>query len=220
LPRLRLEQLEFASYLAYTPRPQDAAGRFAKDFTLTMKDGKAAGTPPTSIPTQIADHLRNEWASLVIFKPFLDPTTVLVPVPRSSIRGKGDLWVPEQIAKELVRVGLGRRVAPLLVRTETIPKAARSVASERPTASDHYRTMAVQRDLGEVAKITLVDDVVTTGGTCLGSANRLVEEYPDAPIRAFAVVRTQSIPATFQRLNDPVAGTITLQQNGWCLRRP
>lgn len=220
MPPLRLERLEFASYLTYTPKPRDSAGRIARDFTITMKDGKATGTPPVPIPVQIADQLRSGWSSLPQFEPYLNPSTVLVPVPRSAIGGKGDLWVPDQIAHELVRVGLGQRVAPLLVRSETIRKAARSVSSERPRAMDHFRTMAVQRDLATIGSVTLVDDVVTTGATMLGSANRLTEEYPGIPIRAFAVVRTQSDPFDFHRWVDPTVGAIVLQENGWCIRRP
>ena len=222
MPLLRLEQLEFASYLTYCPRPRlgDTPGWVAHDYCIAMKDGKATGTPPVPIPVQVANQLRSDWASLTKFEPFLNPSAILVPVPSSHIRGKGELWVPEQIAHELVRVGLGRRVAPLLVRTETIKKAAKSVPAERPRAYDHFRTMAIQRDLASVDNATLVDDVITSGGSMLGSANRIEAEYPGIQIRAFAVVRTQSYPEDFRRWKDPEVGTVTLQNSGWCLRRP
>jgi predicted amidophosphoribosyltransferase len=120
----------------------------------------------------------------------------------------------------MVQVGLGGRAARLLVRTEAIPKAATSISSARPDALRHYRTLGVQKDLLSVPEIVLVDDVVTTGAALLGSANRLLESYPDAPVRGFAAIRTMSDSSQFEKIIHPVVGTIELRSNGRCYRRP
>jgi predicted amidophosphoribosyltransferase len=133
---------------------------------------------------------------------------------------KGGLWVPEILAKELVAAGFGRRVAPLLERTEPIPKAARSISKERPTALKNYLTLAVHQDLDRPSELTLVDDVVTAGATLLGSANRLREAFPEVVIHGFAAARTLTDPARFSKVIEPVVGTITLRPNGRTQRDP
>jgi len=162
----------------------------------------------------------NNAAALEPVTSFLTPNAVLVPVPKSALWKEGSLWVPDQLATSMVRVGCGRRVARLLVRTEAIPKAATSISSDRPTALKHYQTLAVQKDLLPTPEILLVDDVVTSGAALLGSANRLLESYPTTLIRGFAAMRTISDSSMFQRITHPVVGSITLRSDGRCRRGP
>jgi predicted amidophosphoribosyltransferase len=110
-------------------------------------------------------------------------------------------------------------VAHLLKRTEPIPKAAWSASSERD-ALRNYQTLAVQQDLLPTPEILLVDDVVVTGSTLLGSANRLRESYASVPIKGFAAVRTITNPSDFKGFNSPVTGMITLKPKGLCQRVP
>jgi hypothetical protein len=124
------------------------------------------------------------------------------------------------LAMDLVVGGFGRRVAPLLERTEPFPKAARSLSTGRPTAPQNYQTLAVRKDLDLPTELVLVDDVVTAGATLLGSANRLHEAYPDVPIRAFAAARTLTDAFRFHRTVEPVVGSITLRPNGRTQRDP
>ncbi|MFY9717910.1 MAG: hypothetical protein WAK40_08300 [Thermoplasmata archaeon] len=187
---------------------------------LTLKDGRLTGAPPESLPSQIAAHLRRSPATTVLFSPFLAATSVIVPVPKSSLQKEDSLWVPAQLAAALVHAGFGSRAASLLNRSEAIPKAATSDPGARPDALRHYRTLAVQKDLGTIRQILLVDDVVTSGTTLLGSANRLADAYPGVPIRCFAAMRTESDPAGLTALIDPVVGEITLRPNGKVRRRP
>jgi predicted amidophosphoribosyltransferase len=155
-----------------------------------------------------------------MFSRFLGPEFVLVPIPSSSLQQQGSLWVPEELARSLVEVGLGARVARLLKRTEAIPKAATSISTQRPTALKHYETLAVQKELLSTKEFLLVDDVITSGAAMVGSANRLQESYPGSTIRGFAAMRTVSQALSFKSWNDPVVGTITLESSGWCMRHP
>lgn len=57
-------------------------------------------------------------------------------------------------------------------------------------------------------KITLIDDVITKGGTIFACAKHLHEQFPDAEIRAFARIRTQGLMPEIDILGDPSAGRI------------
>jgi len=71
-----------------------------------------------------------------------------------------------------------------------------------------------------VDEIVLIDDVVTTGSTLLGCANKLLESYPSSLIRGFAVMRAVSNPVDFKQTLDPIVGAITLHSDGRCHRKP
>jgi len=185
-----------------------------------LKDVRVIGSPPMPFTSTIASFLATNAAVCEPVISFLRPNAVLVPVPKSTLWKEGSLWVPDQIASSMVQVGLGGRAARLLVRTEAIPKAATSISSERPTALKHFQTLAIQKDLISAPEIVLVDDVVTSGAALLGSANRLLESYPNTPIRAFAAIRTISDSSVFEKVIHPVIGLIALRPNGLCNRRP
>ena len=65
----------------------------------------------------------------------------------------------------------------------------------------------------------LVDDVVTRGATLIGAASRLVEVFPHARVRAFAILRTVSNTDQLAQIVDPVVGRITLR-DGETYREP
>ena len=58
------------------------------------------------------------------------------------------------------------------------------------------------------AHITLVDDVITRGSSCIGIVPHLHEAYPNATVHCFAVVRTISTGEVPEIL-APIQGTIT-----------
>jgi hypothetical protein len=216
---MNLAHLEGASLLSYSPRGLGEAAESARTWMKALKGGATWGNPPRSGPQYAADYIARNTSSLQ-FSSFFSASTVVVPAPKSALHQEGSLWVPHQIASALIANGLGGRVATLLKRAIPIPKAATSIASERPTAQKHFETLVVQSDLGPVEKILIVDDVVTRGSTLIGGANRLHESYPAVPIRAFAVMRTMSDPSAFKALTDPSPWTITLRPDGSTLRRP
>jgi hypothetical protein len=219
-------RLDFASLLAYSPRPEDVPATLqdeakqSRNLVLSLKDGRAIGDPPLTVAARIVTHLKSSPGSAKTLAEFLRPSATLVPVPKSTLLTKGALWVPEQLSQELLKGGFGREVAALLERTEPIPKAATSVSAERPTALRNYETLRVRRSLVSPTELLLVDDVVTAGATLLGSASRLQEEYPDVPIRGFAAARTVSVGERFHAVVEPVIGTIVLRANGRTQRDP
>ena len=111
-------------------------------------------------------------------------------------------------------------MSKLLSRIHAIPRAAKSISSERPKALRHFETLEVQKDILPPPEIVLIDDFVTSGAALLGSAARLRESYPSVPIRGFAAIRTISTPSKFVRIKDPVVGSITLRSDGLCRRVP
>ena len=58
-------------------------------------------------------------------------------------------------------------------------------------------------------RIALVDDVVTKGRTLLACAMRLREVYPQAELRAFALVRTMGLVPDIEQLIQPCDGQIS-----------
>ncbi len=212
-------ELTCVSLLTYCPRDGTAEAERSRDIKTALKTGKVGGDPPTSMCRQIAGFIRSHLDLPPLYAAFAS-RPVLVPTPKSSLTRAGDLWVPLQLAQELVAAGLGSRVAAILTRSEAIPKSAISPPSERPTASRHFETLAVQAELGAVDSFLLIDDVVTRGATLLGAAHRLRTSFPAIPVQAFAAIRTVSNPSEFQRITNPAVETIWRRTDGSTLRRP
>ena len=161
------------------------------------------------------------------FADFFGPTVALVPVPghapvKSSAQDR--LSPTSELVTALARERLGRP-RPWLRRDEKVKKSAWAGRGHRPTEQDHYRSISVHEwpvlGLDEARRITVVDDVITTGATLHACARRLVTTYPTADILAFALVRTRSDLAQVEALVDLVSdGTITLESDGQTRRMP
>ena len=185
------------------------------DGMVTSGDGRR--TIPVS--ERVAEMMQAQWPTLP-FRSFFTPETVLVPVPKSGKRMAHELWVPERVATALNRMGIGGPVSACLIRETPIRKSAYCAPEERPTASEHYDTLAVDTRINAPEQVVLVDDVVTSGAMMLASANKLADAYHGVQIRGFAVIRTQSDRFSFRNDNGPRVGTITLQSTGKTVRRP
>lgn len=165
--------------------------------------------------------------AMVHFADFFGPTVALVPVPGHAplkLSAK-DLVLPtSELVAALVREGLGRP-RTWLRRDEKVRKSAWAGHGNRPTEQDHYRTISVHEwpvlGLDETRRITVVDDVITTGATLHACARLLATAYPRASILAFALVRTRSdleqVEAPVELVSD---GTITLESSGQTRRTP
>ena len=219
--------MEYGALLTYCPHGKnpDATNEEKRAYAVmdaVKNDGMvASGDRVRTVPIseRVAEMMREKWASLQ-FRTFFTADTVLVPVPKSGKRMAHELWVPERVATALSQAGIGGQVSPCLVRETPIRKSAYCAPEDRPTAAEHYGTLAVDSRISVPERVVLVDDVVTSGAMLLASANKLADAYHGVQVRAFAVIRTQSDPSTFRQDNGPCVGTITLQHNGRTVRRP
>lgn len=94
----------------------------------------------------------------------------------------------------------------MLERHAAVPKSALvTKGTERPTPEQHAASMrCTSAQATPPTVITIVDDVVTRGSTLLGCAWVLAGRFPEATIRALAVVRTMSGIETIESILDPV----------------
>jgi predicted amidophosphoribosyltransferase len=204
-----LFQLEFGALLTYTPRVISPKTQVSKDAMYLLKKDGYLGNPPILMSESIAKKIQENMHNLP-FASFFGADTTLVPTPKSSLMQADTLWVPKRIADALVGRGLGKVVSPCLIRTTAIRKAAFCEPQDRPLASEHYESIAIQGAIAEPEEILLIDDIVTRGATLIGAANRLADAFPNAKIRAFAAMRTISNPNDFKDMYDPCKGTIDL----------
>lgn len=109
---------------------------------------------------------------------------------------------------------------PCLKRITAVPKSSSSPTSERPLIHEHYDSLTVEDQLLRPDQITIVDDVLTMGRTMFACAQRLREAFPDAQIRAFAMVRTQGRVDDIEKIVDPDVGTIKGYRSGKAFRDP
>jgi hypothetical protein len=217
---MRISQLEFGSLLTYCPRGESEEAINSKDVMLALKgDRFVVEKPPMLMSEWIANAISIHRTTLP-FGSFFNVDTILIPIPKSTLMRPDTLWVPERIASAIASKGLVKEAVPCLVRKTPVPKSATSPPSLRPTPEVHYNSMIVQGSLTDPSEIVLVDDIITRGSTLLGAANRLVEMYPRARIRAFAAMRTISNSSDFNKLIDPCVGSIELRATGDTLRRP
>lgn len=167
------------------------------------------GTSEPSVQSQqVARHIKNCRTTYIrrvglrfrecfergLFRDMLGPEVALVPVPRSPPGVKDMLWPALRICEELRERGLGEDVERLLERHRAVAKSAlTSRGAERPSPDEHEASLRCVSVLKQArGHITIVDDVVTRGSTLLGCAWTLARCFPDATIRALAVVRTMS----------------------------
>lgn len=158
------------------------------------------------------EHLKND--SSLDWTSFLNESITLVPVPRSSPLQEGALWPAKEIASCLLEEGLAKEVVTLIKRESAIRKSAiQSNANSRPSVDDNYNSLSVSTELLMPTKITLVDDVLTLGRTGVACASKLSEAFPDAEIRFFSIVRTQSFVENIEKLIDVSIGNIHFNPN-------
>jgi hypothetical protein len=207
-----LSELEFGSYLTYTPRPDTDLAKKAKNVMYYLKSERTIGDPPKVMSQYLAERINNSINTLP-FKEFFDKDVSLVPVPKSSLTKSDTLWVPLKIAEAMSKLNMGL-CYPCLKRITPIQKAAYASPSQRPTAQTHFDTIDINSILPKPTKIVLIDDVITRGATMIGCASRLRSFFPDVSIKGFAVMRTISNPNDFTKIEDPCVGTINHYPHG------
>lgn len=167
----------------------------------------------------VVDRLAQRWNECELAC-IVARNAILVPVPSSGLIQPGSLWVPLLIAREMVRVGLARRVEPVVERRSAVRKSAFAPPSQRVTAREHYDSLVVRRLAFPDEHFVVVDDVLTRGATLLAAASRVQESWPTAQVTGFAILRTISDPDAFERMFAPCTGRIDLLDDGSTRRRP
>jgi len=216
---MRLSEIEFGSFLSYSPWGKSNEAMSSRTVRSQLKGDEPVGSRNIPMSDLIAQNIKRDLGTLPFTK-FFNENTILVPTPNSSLRKSDSLWVPQRLARALVKEGLGKDSVECLSRITPIRKAATSPASERPKAEEHYDTMGIVKTLDEPNEILLVDDVVTRGATLLGAANKLADSFPNANIRAFAAMRTITNPNEFDKIIDPCTGIIELGSENNTFRNP
>jgi len=159
------------------------------------------------------------------FRSFFGPEVNLVPAPGHAPASDA---MQQSSSRELARAmedrGLGT-VAGWLHRETKVPKSAWASPGERPTTRDHYSSVIVaegpQISLTPVGRITVVDDVITSGATLHACVRRLRGSFPRASVLAFAVIRTMSGVHQIEHPIDAVErGQIFLRPDGRTERVP
>ena len=204
-----LSSVRFGSFLAYCPRGASEESAKAKRITYAIKNVR-----PGFIKL-VVGRLREEMQPdrcAAALKEVLGSDVLVVPCPKSSPLVKDALWPSKEICDELVGQGLALSSAPILERVKAVPKSSTSAVGERPKPLDHMRSMTVfnQPDLylQKIARVTIVDDVMTRGATLIAAATLLQQRFPEAAIRIFAVVRTKSYDSEVGSILDPVLGEV------------
>lgn len=209
--------LPFASCFAYLPGGRGPVCKEGRLLCAHLKSADRAWMP------RLAARVWLETAGHGRFALTFGGGAVLVPVPRSTPGRHAD-WVGERLAWCLKQLGLAAEVWPVLRRRYAVRKSAYAAAGERPSVLEHYASFAVERSLsGGVLscrsaatcgrpsndlRLTLIDDVITRGRTLLAAAGRLREAFPEAEIRAFALLRTLGPDETLRQTLDPCEGEV------------
>lgn len=198
-----ISAVQFGSCYVYSPRGAEPISERSRLLRARLKAGDTSWLP------KYAWRVRQQFAEEHEFPGFFGPHSVLVPVPGSAPLVKGALWVADRLASALLTEGLGQIVWPGLKRVSAVRKSATAPAGERPTVQDHYDSFAIEPSLAPPGRIVLIDDVVTKGRTLLAAATRIQEAFPNADIRAFALVRTLGLIPDVDQLLEPCVGEIS-----------
>lgn len=207
-----IQTLPFASALVYAPRGQSAISLKSQKLRDRIKRADA------KLLIDIADHV----ADLIRggeFPGFFGEDVTLVPVPGHAPLWTGAVGSTSRIAEALRHAGIAGNVDPCLERAERVPKSAFVPPDQRPRAQDHFASLRVRDTLVPPRRIVLVDDFVTRGATLIGAASRLLEQWPDSDVKAFALVRSIT-PGEIGSIRQPCVGTIELRDDGETFRLP
>jgi len=194
--------LRFASCYVYSPVGVCCVSERSRLLCELLKSGDA------HFLQRYAERVRLETHGHPEFLEFFGPDAVLVPVPGSARTDRDRPTVSDQLAALLVRQGLGGAVWPGLKRIRAVRKSATAPAGDRPTLRIHYDSFCVEPPSAAVARIVLLDDVVTKGRTLLAAAMRVRESLPHVPVRGFALLRTMGMGREVDRLVEPCVGRI------------
>jgi hypothetical protein len=194
--------LSYASCYIYAPR---AAGLLSAGARLLCRRVKASD--PRWLPRyagQVLQLCEREPA----FRQLFARDAWLVPVPGCSPACPTSTTAC-QLALAFHELGLAREVWPGIARRVAVTRSATALLGKRPTVRQHYESFVIGTTEGRSPqRIVLIDDVITKGRTLLAAAARLRREFPQADVRAFALVRTLGFLDRVDRLLAPCQGFV------------
>lgn len=212
--------LSFASFLQYASHGSSPYSKRSKAFVTDLKNDSS----PRYLNGESAVGFAARRLSQVVgehdfLKPYFAPSVILMPAPKSTLLLEGALWPPDRICTSLLYEKLGGGVLRCIERKVSVRKSAVAHKGERPSPEEHYHSIRIKhRSLLSPKEITVVDDVITRGSTFIAIDAILREAFPDATIRYFAMIRTES-NGDITSMLDPVEGTVTFIGNK-LIRRP
>lgn len=208
-----LSRIEFGSLLVYAPRGSSDSAAQSKQVCYDIKDGG----PHVSKAVQ---RLQQVFESGENFRAFFGDETVLVPAPRSHPIHRGGPWPADLICVRMISHNLGAQVLRCLARREAVPKSSYAGPGTRPNAQKHLSSMEVDPSVLTYPRITLVDDVITSGATMCAAVSLVQDAFPDSEVRAFAIVRTLSDADEIPKILNPCEGVIECYGEGQTWRNP
>jgi predicted amidophosphoribosyltransferase len=195
-------RLQFAACYAYSPKGGSEVSERSRQLCARVKNGS------TKWLRSYVASVHQEATRKRQFNGFFNEHTLLVPIPNTPTETRTSFWVARRLALTLQEAGLAEEVWTGLRRVSSVERSASAWMWERPTVQQHYRSFAVIPAPRPPTEIVLVDDVITKGRTLVAAAMRLHEAFPNADIRAFALVRTMGLILDVERLFDPCEGVI------------
>lgn len=166
-----------------------------------LKDGDA------HFMIKYAVRVRQQMLSASVLAGFFLSGDVLVPVPRSAPKA-GGTWAAAALAQALVQEGVGSATWPGLRRISAVNKSATSARGSRPSVARHYDSFRLEPQKFRPPGVVIIDDVITKGRTLLAAAARVREAFPDAEVRAFALLRTLGLISDLHSLLEPCRGQV------------
>jgi len=201
----QVRPLVFASCYVYSPKGEGRLCEHSRLLRSLVKEADARFMSKYVLRVQ-----QQVRAGSTALRGFFGPDDVLVPVPGSTPESADRAWAADRLAKALVAEGLGRVAWPGLRRVCKVRKSAYALIGARPSVRGHYESFALADSPMHLGSIVLIDDIVTKGRTLMAAATRVREAFPEARIRAFALVRTLGLGGELQALLEPCRGEIRL----------
>ncbi len=196
-----LRSVAFYSCYIYSPRGNSFVSAASRELCARLKLGDPIWLPSyAGVVRELAT--KNET-----FAELFSSDATLVPIPGSD-PASTRVWAAERLAIALHGVLLGKAIWSGIQRCRPVRKSATALNADRPTTQRHYDSLSVRDMSVEPHRIILIDDVITKGRTILAAAARLHEAFPNADIRAFALVRTMGFLCDVSRFLEPCKGFV------------
>lgn len=196
-----IEGIPFASCYVYSPTGESAMSARSRLLRALLKEGDA------HFMIKYAVRVRRQMQPAAALAGFFLSGDLLVPVPRSSPKVAG-AWAAAELARALVLQGVGGASWAGLRRISAVRKSATCARGSRPSVERHYDSFRLEPLEFRPASVVIIDDVITRGRTLLAAAARVREAFPEAHIRAFALLRTLGFISGLRSLLEPCRGEI------------